>query len=65
MTAGNDVGRCSNADVDWNRWPVSTYLAENYRDYHVSDDAVIALRDVREEGCAPGVVGKGQDRIAL
>jgi hypothetical protein len=31
-----------NADADWHRWPVDTYLAENYRRLHTCDDAVIA-----------------------
>ncbi|MFD8307610.1 class I SAM-dependent methyltransferase [Streptomyces sp. NPDC059690] len=35
MTTHND-------DVDWDRWPVADYLAENYRDLHPSDAAVIA-----------------------
>ncbi len=35
MTTHND-------DVDWDSWPVADYLAENYRDVHPSDAAVIA-----------------------
>jgi hypothetical protein len=31
----------SNADVDWDDWPVQEYLAEVYRELHPSDDAVI------------------------
>ncbi|MGW7198819.1 class I SAM-dependent methyltransferase [Streptomyces chryseus] len=30
-----------NDDVDWDRWPVQDYLAENYRELHPSDAAVI------------------------
>jgi len=30
-----------NADVDWDRWPVAEYLAENYRQLHPADAAVI------------------------
>ncbi|MCH0565955.1 class I SAM-dependent methyltransferase [Streptomyces sp. MUM 2J] len=30
-----------NDDVDWNSWPVQDYLAENYRELHPSDRAVI------------------------
>jgi hypothetical protein len=30
-----------NADADWDRWPVSAYLAENYQGMHASDAAVI------------------------
>ncbi|HEY0814470.1 MAG TPA: hypothetical protein VGE11_14425 [Pseudonocardia sp.] len=53
MTTGNGVGHWSNADVDWHRWPVSTYLAENYRNYHVSDDAVIAHHSAFYRDLAP------------
>ncbi|MEV7081142.1 class I SAM-dependent methyltransferase [Streptomyces sp. NPDC093516] len=35
MTTHND-------DVDWDRWPVADYLAENYREVHASDAAVMA-----------------------
>jgi hypothetical protein len=31
-----------NVDADWQHWPVDTYLAENYRQLHTCDDAVIA-----------------------
>lgn len=31
----------SNDDVDWNTWPVETYLDENYRILHPADAAVI------------------------
>ncbi|MEV5343863.1 class I SAM-dependent methyltransferase [Streptomyces sp. NPDC052676] len=31
-----------NDDVDWDRWPVADYLAENYRTLHRADAAVIA-----------------------
>ncbi|MEU8752866.1 class I SAM-dependent methyltransferase [Streptomyces chartreusis] len=31
-----------NDDVDWDVWPVREYLAENYRELHPSDAAVIA-----------------------
>lgn len=30
-----------NVDADWHRWPVATYLAENYRQLHTCDVAVI------------------------
>jgi hypothetical protein len=53
LTTESGIGRWSNADVDWNRWPVSTYLAENYRDYHVSDDAVIVHHSAFYRGLAP------------
>ncbi|WP_428956758.1 class I SAM-dependent methyltransferase [Streptomyces sp. cg35] len=34
--------RTFNDDVDWDGWPVDAYLAENYRELHPSDAAVIA-----------------------
>ncbi|MEV5607649.1 class I SAM-dependent methyltransferase [Streptomyces sp. NPDC052225] len=34
--------RTFNDDVDWDGWPVDAYLAENYRQLHPSDAAVIA-----------------------
>jgi hypothetical protein len=42
-----------NADADWDRWPVPTYLAENYRELHVSDDAVIAHHSAVYRGLDP------------
>ncbi|MFE9239501.1 class I SAM-dependent methyltransferase [Streptomyces sp. NPDC007007] len=49
-----------NDDVDWDRWPVQDYLAENYRDLHPSDAAVIAhhsavYRRIRKGGAARSV----------
>ncbi|MFE3665409.1 class I SAM-dependent methyltransferase [Streptomyces sp. NPDC059164] len=49
-----------NDDVDWDRWPVQDYLAENYRDLHPSDAAVIAhhsavYRRIRRGGAARSV----------
>jgi hypothetical protein len=41
VTAGEAGARWRNTDLDWDRWPVSTYLEENYRELHASDDAVI------------------------
>ena len=54
MTTGDGLGRWLNTDVDWNRWPVSTYLAENYHEYHVSDDAVITHHSAFYRDLAPG-----------
>ena len=31
-----------NDEVDWDSWPVQDYLAENYRELHPADAAVIA-----------------------
>ena len=43
MTAAESVDAkpWRNADVDWDQWPVETYLSENYRDLHPCDDAVL------------------------
>jgi hypothetical protein len=50
--------RWRNADLDWDRWPVPTYLAENYRDLHVSDDAVIVHHSAVYRDLAPGSLGR-------
>src|SRR5690606_20041075 len=42
MSAELPDGVVGNADVDWDAWPVQTYLAENYRELHPADDAVLA-----------------------
>ncbi|MET9392988.1 class I SAM-dependent methyltransferase [Streptomyces sp. NPDC006624] len=47
MTTHND-------DVDWDRWPVADYLAENYREVHPSDAAVIAHHSAFYRGLPPG-----------
>jgi hypothetical protein len=41
VTGNAATGRWRNADLAWDRWPVPTYLAENYEVLHASDDAVI------------------------
>ncbi|MEU6352288.1 class I SAM-dependent methyltransferase [Streptomyces sp. NPDC047072] len=51
MTTHND-------DVDWDRWPVVDYLAENYRELHPSDAAVIAHHAAFYRGLAPGGVAR-------
>jgi hypothetical protein len=33
--------RQRNADADWDRWPVADYLAENYRELHPCDAAIV------------------------
>lgn len=43
-----------NDDVDWDSWPVQDYLAENYREIHPSDAAVIAHHSEVYRGIAPG-----------
>jgi hypothetical protein len=44
----------ANAAVDWDRWPVEHYLAENYRELHPSDDAVLAHHSAFYRRFAPG-----------
>jgi hypothetical protein len=63
--------RWRNADLDWDRWPVASYLAENYRVLHVSDDAVIThhcavYRDIAPAGLARAVeIGAGPNLYPL
>lgn len=47
-----------NDDVDWDSWPVVDYLAENYRDVHPADAAVIAHHCAYYRQLAPGSVGR-------
>ncbi|AZP15728.1 class I SAM-dependent methyltransferase [Streptomyces aquilus] len=51
MTTHND-------DVDWDRWPVADYLAENYRELHPSDAAVIAHHSAFYRRFAPGEIAR-------
>ncbi len=51
-------GRWRNADLDWDRWPVTTYLAENYRDLHECDDAVIRHHSAVYRAIAPGSLNR-------
>ncbi|MGW2829490.1 class I SAM-dependent methyltransferase [Streptomyces sp. NPDC001286] len=51
MTTHND-------DVDWDRWPVVDYLAENYRDLHPSDAAVIAHHSAFYRRIPPRSLGR-------
>jgi hypothetical protein len=51
MTTHND-------DVDWDRWPVADYLAENYRDLHPSDAAVIAHHSAFYRGIPPSSLAR-------
>jgi hypothetical protein len=46
--------RLTNAEADWDRWPVGDYLAENYRQLHPSDDAVLVHHSAFYRGFAPG-----------
>ncbi|MDT7582150.1 MAG: hypothetical protein QOK35_3414, partial [Pseudonocardiales bacterium] len=56
--SGEVADRWRNADLDWDRWPVPTYLAENYRQLHASDDAVIAHHSAFYRDLAPGSVAR-------
>ncbi len=42
-----------NADIDWDRWPVPTYLAENYRELHRIDDSVLVHHSAVYRTLAP------------
>ena len=46
-----------NADVDWDQWPVTDYLAEIYGELHPSDDSVIEHHSAFYRSLAPGSVG--------
>ncbi len=50
--------RWRNADLDWDRWPVPTYLAENYRELHASDDAVLVHHSSFYRDLAPGSLAR-------
>lgn len=45
-----------NRDVDWDTWPVQAYLAENYRELHPCDAAVIRHHSRLYRQCAPGSI---------
>lgn len=47
-----------NADVDWNEWPVSDYLSENYRQLYSCDRGVIAHHSEFYRQFAPGSIGR-------
>lgn len=42
-----------NRDVDWDSWPVQTYLSENYRQLHACDDAVLVHHSAFYRQLAP------------
>ncbi|MCQ9132183.1 NNMT/PNMT/TEMT family class I SAM-dependent methyltransferase [Streptomyces hilarionis] len=60
-----------NDDVNWDRWPVEDYLAENYRELHPSDAAVIThhsafYREFAPDGVARSVeIGAGPNLYPL
>jgi hypothetical protein len=47
-----------NDDVNWDNWPVEDYLAENYRELHHADAAVIAHHCAFYREFAPGGIGR-------
>ena len=47
-----------NDDVDWDRWPVADYLAENYREVHPCDAAVIAHHSAFYRRLPPRSLGR-------
>jgi hypothetical protein len=58
VIGGAPAGRWRNADLAWDRWPVPTYLAENYEVLHDSDDAVIVHHSAVYRDLAPGSLGR-------
>lgn len=60
MTAPGDDGRgvLRNDDVDWDHWPVADYIAENYRELHPADAAVIDHHSVYLSRLAPETVDR-------
>lgn len=47
-----------NADVDWHRWPVERYIAENYAELHPADAAVIDHHSRFYRDLAPDSLGR-------
>ncbi|WP_228472766.1 class I SAM-dependent methyltransferase [Streptomyces cyaneochromogenes] len=47
-----------NDDVDWDSWPVQDYLAENYRELHPCDAAVIAHHAELYRELVPRSIGR-------
>ncbi|MFE0463086.1 class I SAM-dependent methyltransferase [Kitasatospora sp. NPDC058965] len=47
-----------NRDADWDRWPVQAYLAENYRELHPADAAVIRHHSAAYRALAAGSVDR-------
>jgi hypothetical protein len=58
VSSAEAASRWRNADPDWDRWPVPVYLAENYRNLHESDDAVIAHHSAAYRELAAGSLGR-------
>lgn len=49
-------GVVRNTDIDWDRWPVTDYLAENYRQLHPADAAVIDHHSAYYRRLPPGSI---------
>lgn len=47
-----------NDDVNWDSWPVEDYLAENYRELHPADAAIITHHCAFYRELAPGSIGR-------
>jgi hypothetical protein len=47
-----------NAQADWDRWPVGDYLAENYRQLHPCDGAVLVHHSAFYRRFAPGELAR-------
>ncbi|WP_128378231.1 class I SAM-dependent methyltransferase [Streptomyces cavernae] len=47
-----------NDDVNWDHWPVQDYLADNYRELHAADAAVIAHHSEFYGRLAPDSIGR-------
>jgi hypothetical protein len=47
-----------NDDTNWDRWPVSDYLAENYRELHPIDAAVLEHHSEFYRGFAPDSIDR-------
>jgi len=58
VTDGDPLRPWRNADVDWDRWPVSTYLTENYRRLHAIDDSVLMHHSSVYRDLLPGSLGR-------
>jgi hypothetical protein len=57
-TRGGLPRRWRNSDPDWDRWPVATYLTENYRELHACDDAVLVHHSLFYRDLAPGSLAR-------
>ncbi len=58
VSKSGEITTTHNDDVDWDSWPVADYLAENYREVHPSDAAVIAHHSAFYRRLAPGSLGR-------